>query len=355
MSQSPQNEQEAFVRALCRRGMAGPFTFYPNLFRKGKSGAREPADLVWACNRCAILMHMRSSVESCDKAIEHSVTQVKGCLRMWQHQPLTGNNAFHSFSINRQDVVHVVVLSIVNTDQAYVRIDEERAKDIGVTVCATVPEAFLHTLVAFGGTSLDLLLLLKRWRKERLVMEADAMQALIEYRNESMQRGLSSFREMVGGDLPNVDPKIAASIAAASVAFGHLRRGFPAGKEDDIKALPMLPVDNHLGILADIRMEDSWKIITAIAVGERQMRREDAPHSVRFPLTGYSSGICFIRGESDKIFLQKTFEEWRALRAREELGPGPFFTYNQWRLSVTNATRSGPSNIELLLRGFSDG
>jgi hypothetical protein len=62
--------------------MGAPFIFVPDKYGKG-SGNREPADLVWACNGCVVLIYLTRTGDAC-RAQLHNVRQAKGWLRAWR-------------------------------------------------------------------------------------------------------------------------------------------------------------------------------------------------------------------------------------------------------------------------------
>ena len=81
MANETNSPQEALLKEFAEHSLAAPFVFAPdNQVRKNQ----EPADLVWACNNCIILMFMTERKEYADQtkrirvrqdAIEHNLGQ----------------------------------------------------------------------------------------------------------------------------------------------------------------------------------------------------------------------------------------------------------------------------------------
>src|SRR2546422_813905 len=94
--------QERLLKEVSGLSFAAPFVFFPDLAR-GKRSPRQvqPADLVWACNNCVILMYMTESKSSPTKTVEqHNLPQAKNWMRKWKRGSLlVGKNEWHAFAI----------------------------------------------------------------------------------------------------------------------------------------------------------------------------------------------------------------------------------------------------------------
>jgi len=161
MSRQLKSTQESVLHAACAQSFAAPCIFAPDPWRKGNA-TREPADLVWACNNCVMLLYLDSSGSSPAKAIQHNVRQATGWLKAWRRgqTPLAGSNEFRRFAIAYSDQFHIVVLSVISGPNPVVEVHQQLAADLGVVCCATIPQSWLERLLGFGGTTFDLLHLL---------------------------------------------------------------------------------------------------------------------------------------------------------------------------------------------------
>ena len=154
------SEQERIVAELQERSAGAPFVFFPDLYGK-RSALKESADLAWACNGCVVLFYMTKTKNGESKAVEHNLKQARRWLKDWRSGvQLTGKNALRSFSIAHDQFPHTVILSVVNTDDAVMRFHYRETVNMGVTICATVPEQLIHLLAQMRGSMVDLLLLL---------------------------------------------------------------------------------------------------------------------------------------------------------------------------------------------------
>ena len=143
------------------------FVFAADEWRSGKSSG-EPADLVWACNNCIILMHMTSRkhqenserrIRVREDAIDHNLRQLRGWMKNWRDgRPLTGSNRYSKYSISYSDAFHVVALSVIECDDAEARPHNEIARELGIVAAATVPQSLLVGLTSMMGGTLDLIL-----------------------------------------------------------------------------------------------------------------------------------------------------------------------------------------------------
>lgn len=137
---------------------------------KGKEGHREPADLAWFGNGCLMLMYMTQkrgihddpAVNSArrDRAIRHNLDQAKGALRLWRRgYPIEGHNSHAAFSIahDAAEPIQTVVLSFAEVVNPIAQYHGDAARDLGVSMCATVPISAMDHLAHMGASVIDLL------------------------------------------------------------------------------------------------------------------------------------------------------------------------------------------------------
>jgi hypothetical protein len=172
MAKEAQSRQESLMDVVCGRLLSAPFVFFPTWTPMTKK-VREPADLVWACNNCIVLLYLqqvkrretdeenKSKFVSC---IEHNLRQARGALRRWQRSKITGRNPWHHFHLPRIPDNRIIILSVVDVGegktswepgQGFVEIHTDWAREQKVHLCATVPQSFLGNLAAIGGSALD--------------------------------------------------------------------------------------------------------------------------------------------------------------------------------------------------------
>ena len=87
MVDDAQSQHERLMKTICGRLLAAPFVFCPELWSVGPNKMREPADLIWACNNCIILMYLRQTklYDDAEKdgrkfedGADHNMRQAKG-------------------------------------------------------------------------------------------------------------------------------------------------------------------------------------------------------------------------------------------------------------------------------------
>ena len=154
--------QEVLLKQLSLTSIGFDYVFEPDEYRKGAS-VREPADLVWACNNCLILMYMyqrkhkkrtpEQHAQFRRGMIGHKLDQAKGWLREWRvrGRPITGNNEMRSFSIEPADFQYIVVLSVLDCGDHDGEYHEDFVREHNVTHCATVPQSALLHIAHMGA------------------------------------------------------------------------------------------------------------------------------------------------------------------------------------------------------------
>jgi len=170
--------------------MGADFIFFPEDIVKSSGRRREPADMVWACNNCIILMGMTNTVGSAEMMFEHNMKNLKGWLKRWKSgDRLRGKSLFTTYDIGFDDYKHKVLVSVVEGPHAVAQWHDEMKTELRkagreVTACVTVPEKVLHYLAQNGGSTRDLLEFVESVRKEgKSIMAADALE-MVRYQHE---------------------------------------------------------------------------------------------------------------------------------------------------------------------------
>jgi hypothetical protein len=192
MASESKSVQEREIRKAIEHSMAAPFVFLADEWKKKSGNNREPADLVWFCNGVAILMYMCTrkdyghpvkDARKCQETIDHNLRQSEGWMKEWSAgRPLIGSNEFRRFEVRRQDARHVIVLSIVESAADIAEFYDERAKDLGVTACVTLPHKFITTLIEFGGSTLDLVHLIRSLKNRGRLSQQEGVALLHRFR-----------------------------------------------------------------------------------------------------------------------------------------------------------------------------
>lgn len=164
-----QSDQERLINRLTQYSMGARFVFAPDEWKKGNA-VREPADIVWACNDCVILMYMAHAEPSendernfkkRNKAIHHNLRQAKGWLREWRSgRPLVGQNEYTSYSINYDEYEHIIIISVIAGADPVASYHHEEEKSLSVSMCATLPQITIEEFVKSGATAIDLITLI---------------------------------------------------------------------------------------------------------------------------------------------------------------------------------------------------
>lgn len=197
------SQQEELAARMCRFSFGASFVFTPDDWHQGKSTG-EPADVVWAANECVILMYMKAAKVSHaperarrkrEEAIKGNLAQAKGWLREWrQRRPLTGHNERHTFQIAfpnaNQAYRHVVVLSLAEYGSPVARYHHLEARDMAISLCATIPISVIDALARRHASMLDLLayLVLLRSSNRDEFSEDEALRLVDGYTTLAWQR-----------------------------------------------------------------------------------------------------------------------------------------------------------------------
>ena len=361
MSRPFKNNQEVLLNELACRSMAAPFVFAPDVFKKGKNSEREPADLVWACNNCVILMYMTESRRSADDAIKHNLNQAKGWLKEWKNgRRLTGSNRWRGFSIKYGQALYVIVLSIIKHHGVAV-FYEEKAKELGVTCCATLPQSAIQFLTAMGGSSLDLMLVLKGLRDAhgaRPIDENAVREMIFGHRGGSLE--LMKFDSSWPGVLsPARLNEVLKPILNSRRQAAVVSPCSPAQVSIDMDGLQ--------DVLNDICLAEFYRLAADLRHGVDIIGARSSPsHSLLTirKLFGYDCALCLMPDRKHVLdlpaYFATLFGQWRKWYDQVENGGirwGPWIALECNQRSVSVATlkpRPMPSTTEKLLEKWDE-
>lgn len=358
MAGDTQSKQEALMKISCERAMSAPFVFCPDVWMKGHH-TREPADLVWACNSCVILMYMTESQgfgtaeenrKRFKKAEGHNLSQAKGWMRHWKHQSLKGKNAFRSFSIDYARAANVIILSVVKTGRALLKVHAELSKTLGVKYCATIPQSVLEHLVVLGGSPLDLIVVLERFRGLGEITEVRAHEELRAYRDECWQVAKRELEE--GGLSPVPDHVMATQISLIVLALTKIR-----GQKGDIAApVPPEELEDKIGMLSDIALGDFFAIARTLAVSYGECLAGGQPVESVLALPHYDCGIYVVPDWERLTTTEEVTKQWAKDRLSGKMRPGlslilccKVLRPGHFHLFADTSPRSGPSHTEQVL------
>lgn len=161
-----QNKQEHFVALITKYSVGSAFVFEPDEYRKGNA-TREPADLVWHCNGCTVLIYMRyyqngkgvtRNQDKSRRCSKHNLDQACGWIKEWKGgRNLVGKNNYQEFAITHSTQEHIAVLSLVDGHNCLAKCHDDFAREHGLTCCCTVPQNVVEELVKLGASSIDLI------------------------------------------------------------------------------------------------------------------------------------------------------------------------------------------------------
>jgi len=154
-----QNRHEQMTFALMGLLAGAPHVFVPDKYRRGKSGIREFADLVWFCDDVLILFHLSKSIHEADL---HNQKQLRGSIRAWRElsHSITGRNRWKQFCIPYSDGIRAASISVVTAPDDTMRVDSRLASDLKISLCATVSTQNLVRISNSHYSMLDLLQML---------------------------------------------------------------------------------------------------------------------------------------------------------------------------------------------------
>lgn len=345
--------QEAILKQLTMRSLAAPFVFAPDNTRVGDD---EPADLVWACNNCIILMYMTErkdypSKEKRDrvrqKAIEHNLGQANRWLKAWRGgKPLQGSNGYSTFYINHDPNYHVIVLSIIQCGDPVAFIHDEAAKKFGVTCCATLPQSAVQALAGVGGTSLDLLALVDEVRKHAKgnALPEDMVSAII------CSYARACWDHFSLGDLwPNYQTDDRFHEASYAILTARRRRAAEGSGEATPNWIGMSDLSD---VFNDIFLFEFFYVTKLVALAFQQVKDNPQVESIfgEAKMNIYDFGLCVGSGMSQAALdcVSKTWgQELQSGRMR--FGPIIVIDCKSRNLEIFVGKRSGLSQTEQLL------
>jgi hypothetical protein len=324
MPTKAQSLQEQLLTPITQFSWAAPFVFAPDEWRCG-SGTREPADLVWACNNCVILIHMaegkrhdalgkRSRVR--EKLIKHNLKQLAGWMRHWRlGHPLTGSNNHSSYSIQYNDSLNVVALSVIDCDDAEARFHEDVAHKLRIVLSATLPQSLFVGLATIMGSTLDLMFMLESLKERgRPASEEDGLAWLRAYRMDAVELS-GAARFWPGGVLDARFWEIAQHIIASRSPAAH-----PGGLSSHFEP-------ETFGIYNDLMLLETYDMIARLREMVDQLRQE--PNRIIIAernMAHYAYSLCVvpslgIAGIPEK--LTPVIAGWSQRQASGELRSGP--------------------------------
>ena len=172
-----QSQQETVLEEFMQRSFGAQFLYAPKKYEKG-TAQREPADLAWAADGLVILFYMTSSKVQIAAQIEHNRRQAIGYHRLWStgrtRYALRGKNRFGDECFVPYSTVRSYLTFLVVSEHCGVDVIEPITRDIQNTV-VVIPEALIHWVAEFGGTIVDLLILIdiSLERKNEIAPPAD--------------------------------------------------------------------------------------------------------------------------------------------------------------------------------------
>jgi hypothetical protein len=333
--------QEHLLAILCERSMAAPFVFAPDHISQGSHRKqREPADLVWACNNCVILMYMTASDCSAESAATHNLGQAKGWLKLWKHgKILSGSNAWHKFSISYGKATHVIVLSVIHHRGAVI-FHDDAAKSLGVVCCATIPDVVIERLVTMGGSAFDLVWELRIMREVSPAIpipESKALAFLGNHLKDCQQ--LLKFDSAWPGEKTSERWREAADPILDLKHRGMIKAvSFPPSPE----LLPRLSVDMDglNDVLNDMILADFYKLVVTLRMGidlvQEQIRKAEPlrPVSTIAKLLYYDCGVFVTPNREDVPDTYKHLDDhyfhwcnWYGKAEKGSIRYGPLISY----------------------------
>lgn len=151
-----QSRQEQAVHTWASNSLGKPRLFVPDNYGAG----REPADIAWVANRCAILMYLTAGNKSYSKKVTHNLRQLKTWTQAWKNGAQLSGNAFgEKLCYGYEDIDHIIGLSIVDGDDACCEFHSdfvERYADRKLSGCATISENIFELLTLLGASPRDI-------------------------------------------------------------------------------------------------------------------------------------------------------------------------------------------------------
>ncbi|AHJ98917.1 hypothetical protein [Hymenobacter swuensis] len=194
--------QEVLLKQISISSIGFEYVFEPDEYSKGNA-TREPADLVWACNNCVILMYMaqrkhkkrkpEAHAKIREEMIKHNLSQAKGWLGEWRDngRHLTGRNAYQSFDLAYGDYKNTIVLSLLDCGDEEANFHADFCTRTGVTLCATLPHSALVETARAGGGIIEVLKILgtvASLQKNNLLKGYNILELVEDFRLDALRR-----------------------------------------------------------------------------------------------------------------------------------------------------------------------
>jgi hypothetical protein len=369
----PKNMHEKQMGRICGRLMASPFLFYPDEWILRPRKRREPADLVWACNNCVILMKLKESKvyekeekneRTFETDAEDNLGQAHGRLEDWKTRPIEGRNEWHRFWLSRNPDTRVIVLSIVKTGRetfsksignSFIEIHPEWAKERGVCLCATVPQFVIDHLAGMGGSTLDLLGILKGislgWdlRHENVIHEGMVHKILRQYYETSIR--MRENLNLATYALPASDNQLIAESAVVGLNLSQIRHQPTAKRGEEAPTVTTENVGAKYGILSDVDLGEFYCLSKYVAACVRLMRTSRQPVSRNLELVRYDCRVCAVPSCTHDDLCKEDFKVWAAPRRECRMRSGIYIRYiaESGALACWPIARFGPSYTEMIL------
>lgn len=160
-----QSTQESVLEEFMQRSFGAQFLFVPKKYKKG-TAHREPADLAWVTDELVVLFYLRSSSESLESQIKHNRNQAAGYHRMWASgkpaYALRGKNRFGDECFVPYEKAPMKAAMLIVSSKCGPHFSEPLTPN-KPNVVLVLPELLVHWVAEFGGTIVDLMLLINSY------------------------------------------------------------------------------------------------------------------------------------------------------------------------------------------------
>lgn len=347
--------QEEIIRQLSERSLAAPFVFVPDNTQVGND---EPADLVWACNNCIIVMYMQGkevhlddgkNIRARQKAINHNLAQAKRWIRAWKNgKYLMGTNGFHTFCLKYDPNCYLIVLSIIHCGNPVAIFHEEEANKLGVFCCATLPQSAIQALASVGGTSLDLLAIIDEVRKHskgNVLSEAMVSAIIASYARACWDSS------NLGEFWPNYQVDDRFHEASYAILTARRRKALEGSGEATPNWIGMADLND---VFNDIFLAEFFCVTKHVAFAIRTTQDNDKTIDTMFSnlrLNMYDFGLCIGSGMSQDA-LNHVARIWKQEIDSGKMRYGPIVVFDSQsrNLEIYLGKRTEVSQTEQFLR-----
>jgi hypothetical protein len=158
-----QSDQEAVIEEFIRKSFGAQFLYIPKKYAKG-TAHREPADLAWLAGDTVTLFYLRSSKEKLADQIKHNRIQAAGYYRAWSSDKpayaLRGKNVYGDECYVPHKTVKKYLSILIVSEKCGIQFSHALTDKIDNAVIV-IPEMLMHWVAEFGGTIVDLLILIE--------------------------------------------------------------------------------------------------------------------------------------------------------------------------------------------------